>query len=114
MNQMLICFFSRLVQIGILGLQLIWHFLHFIVSLYYFVIGIATTLESHLISWGFLRKYKHLNIDRLQYLAIVIESDEAYNTLKIIELLQWLASLGIRSVCLYDVEGNDFGSIQEF
>lgn len=95
----------ELQKIGILGLQLIWHFLHFIVSLYYFVIGIATTLESHLISWGFLRKYKHLNIDRLQYLAIVIESDEAYNTLKIIELLQWLASLGIRSVCLYDVEG---------
>lgn len=103
-----------LVQIGILGLQLIWHFLHFIVSSFYFVVGIATTLESYLISCGFLRKYNCLNIDRVQHLAIVVESDEAYNTLKIIELLQWLASLGIRSVCLYDVEGNDFWSIQEF
>ncbi|XP_022148603.1 dehydrodolichyl diphosphate synthase complex subunit NUS1 [Momordica charantia] len=95
----------ELQKIGILGLQLIWHFLHFIVSSFYFVVGIATTLESYLISCGFLRKYNCLNIDRVQHLAIVVESDEAYNTLKIIELLQWLASLGIRSVCLYDVEG---------
>lgn len=114
MNQMLIYFFSRLTQIGILGLQMIWHFLHFIVSASYFVVGIATTLESYLISWGFPCKYKHLNIDRVQYLAIVVESDEAYNTLKIIELLEWLISLGIRSVCLYDAEGNDFRSIQKF
>lgn len=114
MNQMLIFFFSRLAQIGLLGLQLIWHFLHFIVSAFYFVVGIATTLESYLISWGFPCKYKHLNIDRVQYLAIVVESDEAYNTLKMIELLEWLVSLGIRSVCLYDAEGNDFVSIQKF
>lgn len=78
------------------------------------MVGIAATLESYLISYGFLRKYNHLNIDKVQYLAIVVESDEAYNTLKIIELLQWLASLGIRSVCLYDVEGNDSVSIQEY
>ncbi|KGN63399.1 dehydrodolichyl diphosphate synthase complex subunit NUS1 isoform X2 [Cucumis sativus] len=95
----------ELQKIGLLGLQLIWHFLHFIVSAFYFVVGIATTLESYLISWGFPCKYKHLNIDRVQYLAIVVESDEAYNTLKMIELLEWLVSLGIRSVCLYDAEG---------
>ncbi|XP_023007519.1 dehydrodolichyl diphosphate synthase complex subunit nus1-like isoform X2 [Cucurbita maxima] len=95
----------ELQKIGILGLQLIWIFLHFIVSSFYFVVSIATTLESYLISCGFLRKYNHLDINRVQYLAIVVESDEAYNTLKIIELLQWLESMGIRSVCLYDAEG---------
>ncbi|KAG7035144.1 Dehydrodolichyl diphosphate synthase complex subunit nus1 [Cucurbita argyrosperma subsp. argyrosperma] len=107
LQKILIIFFSRRVQIGILGLQLIWIFLHFIVSSFYFLVSIATTLESYLISCGFLRKYNHLDIDRVQYLAIVVESDEAYNTLKIIELLQWLESMGIRSVCLYDAEASD-------
>ncbi|XP_022986599.1 dehydrodolichyl diphosphate synthase complex subunit nus1-like isoform X1 [Cucurbita maxima] len=95
----------ELQKIGILGLQLMWHFLHLILSSFYFVVGIATTLESYLISCGLLRKYNRLSIEIVKYLAIVVDSDEAYNTLKIIELLQWLASLGIRSICLYDVEG---------
>ncbi|XP_060676371.1 uncharacterized protein LOC107404940 isoform X2 [Ziziphus jujuba] len=54
---------------------------------------------------GFLKKYKSLNLGKLRCLAIVIESEEAYQTLQVIELLQWLGAIGVKSVCLYDKEG---------
>lgn len=50
--------------------------------------------------------YKALNLGKLRYLAIVIESEEAYQTSKVIELLQWLEAIGVKRVCLYDTEGN--------
>ncbi|ONH91232.1 hypothetical protein PRUPE_8G100800 [Prunus persica] len=49
--------------------------------------------------------YKALNLGKLRYLAIVIESEEAYQTSKVIELLQWLEAIGVKRVCLYDTEG---------
>nr|XP_048336671.1 dehydrodolichyl diphosphate synthase complex subunit NUS1 isoform X3 [Ziziphus jujuba var. spinosa] len=95
----------KLVQIGNLVLLLLWHILHFIVSIFYFVLGIARVAESYFISSGFLKKYKSLNLGKLRCLAIVIESEEAYQTLQVIELLQWLGAIGVKSVCLYDKEG---------
>ncbi|XWS68183.1 hypothetical protein CRYUN_Cryun04dG0069500 [Craigia yunnanensis] len=92
-------------QIGNLLLRLLWHLVHVIISLYYFTLGIANALESYLISWGLLRRYKSLQVAKLQYLAIVVESEEAYQTSNIIELLQWLAAIGVKHVCLYDKEG---------
>ncbi|KAJ4716479.1 Dehydrodolichyl diphosphate syntase complex subunit NUS1 [Melia azedarach] len=92
-------------QIGSLGLQLLWHLVHLIVNLWYFALGIAAAIESCLISSGILKRYKALNIDQLRYLAIVVESEEAFHILKIIELLRWLVDIGVKRVCLYDVEG---------
>ncbi|KAH0977385.1 hypothetical protein GBA52_027104 [Prunus armeniaca] len=49
--------------------------------------------------------YKALNFGKLRCLAIVIESEEAYQTSKVIELLRWLEAIGVKRVCLYDTEG---------
>lgn len=92
-------------RIGKLGLLLLWHFAHFVVRIWYFVLAIAQTLESHLIARGVFEEYKTLNIKKLHYLAIVVESEEAYKTSKVIELLKWLADIGVKHVCLYDSEG---------
>ncbi|BFG41558.1 hypothetical protein CerSpe_278320 [Prunus speciosa] len=92
-------------QIGNLGLLLLWHILHLFVSIWYFLLGLAYVLQSYLISGGVLKSYKALNLGKLRYLAIVIESEEAYQTSKVIELLQWLEAIGVKRVCLYDTEG---------
>ncbi|PPD85145.1 hypothetical protein GOBAR_DD17915 [Gossypium barbadense] len=91
-------------QIVNILLRLMWHLLHVTIHLCYFAINIANALESHLISKGLLRRYKSLHISKLQYLAIVIESEDC-RTSNVIELLQWLADLGVKHVCLYDMEG---------
>lgn len=96
----------RLLQIGNLGLVLLWHILHLIVSIWYFLLDLAFVFESYLISGGVLKNYKALDLGKLKYLAIVIESEEAYQTSKVIELLQWLEAIGVKRVCLYDTEGN--------
>lgn len=62
-------------------------------------------LESYLISNGVLKKYKSLHLGKLQYLAIVIESEDAHQTSKVVKLLQWLVSIGVKNVCLYDMNG---------
>jgi ditrans,polycis-polyprenyl diphosphate synthase len=61
--------------------------------------------ESYFISCEVLKKYKSLHIGKLRYLAIVIESEEAHQTSKVIKLLQWLDSVGVKNVCLYDMNG---------
>ncbi|PQQ21344.1 dehydrodolichyl diphosphate synthase complex subunit NUS1 [Prunus yedoensis var. nudiflora] len=75
-------------QIGNLGLLLLWHILHLFVSIWYFLLGLAYVLQSHLISGGVLKSYKALN-----WASYVIE------------LLQWLEAIGVKRVCLYDTEG---------
>ncbi|XVF01447.1 hypothetical protein REPUB_Repub04eG0090100 [Reevesia pubescens] len=97
--------YSWVAQVVNLLLWLLWHLVHVIINLCYFALGIANAFESYLISWGVLRRYKSLHVSRLRYLAIVVESDEAYQTSKVIELLQWLAAVGVKHVCLYDKEG---------
>jgi ditrans,polycis-polyprenyl diphosphate synthase len=61
--------------------------------------------ESYFISYEVLKKYKSLHIGKLRYLAVVIESEEAHQTSKVIKLLQWLDSVGVKSVCHYDMNG---------
>ncbi|XP_059647696.1 uncharacterized protein LOC132294009 isoform X2 [Cornus florida] len=92
-------------QIGNTGLLILWHIIHFIISLWYFLAGIAHALESYLISAGLLKRYKALNIGKVRYLAIVVDSEEAHDTAKVTELLHWLAAIGVKHVCLYDTEG---------
>ena len=94
-------------QIGNLGLQALWYFLHFIISVWYLALWATHALESCLISSGLLKRYKALNLANLRYLAIVIESEEARQIPKVIELLNWLATIGVKRICLYDSEGTD-------
>lgn len=61
--------------------------------------------KSYLISWGVFKSYKSLHLGKLQYLAIVIESEDAFQISKVVELLQWLNSIGVKNVCLYDMNG---------
>ncbi|KAF5751118.1 hypothetical protein HS088_TW02G00128 [Tripterygium wilfordii] len=88
-----------------LVVRLLWHCLHFLVSLWYFGLHIAEVLESYLISAGIFKRYRALNIHKLRYLAIVVESEDAYQISKVVQLLQWLADIGVTHVCLYDREG---------
>lgn len=84
---------------------MIWLILHLIINVWYSVLGIAHKVESTLISSRLLKSYNAININKVRYLAVVIESEEARQTSKVLELLHWLASIGIKSICLYDREG---------
>ncbi|CAA0807595.1 cytochrome P450- family 87- subfamily A-polypeptide 2 [Striga hermonthica] len=88
-----------------LGLRLLWHLMHLILSLCYFVQSLINAIESFLISSGIFKQYRNLDISKVQYLAVVIDSEEALETLKVIELLRWLADIGFKKICLYDKEG---------
>ncbi|KAF5448790.1 hypothetical protein F2P56_029295, partial [Juglans regia] len=98
-------YFLGLVQIGSFGLQFLWCILHFIVSIWYFLLEVTHVVESTLISSGLLKNYKALDLGKLRYLAIVVGSEEAYQTAKVTKLLQWLEAIGMKHVCLYDMEG---------
>lgn len=97
----------RLVQIGNIGIQLLWRILHLLVSMFYVVLRIVFVLESYLISSGLWKKYKAFNTGKVRYLAIVVESEEAYQTSRVIKLLLWLEAIGVKHICLYDAEGDD-------
>ncbi|KAG6410764.1 hypothetical protein SASPL_128832 [Salvia splendens] len=100
---------SGLVQFGFssgdLGLYLLWLIMHLIVSIWYFAVDLVNSLESYLISSGFMKQYKDLDISKVRYLAVVLDSEEALDTMKVLELLRWLTAMGLRNVCLYDPEG---------
>ncbi|KAJ1397560.1 Decaprenyl diphosphate synthase-like superfamily [Sesbania bispinosa] len=49
--------------------------------------------------------FKGSKCRKLRYLAIVIESEDANQTSKVVKLLQWLDSIGVKNVCLYDMNG---------
>ncbi|XP_028751455.1 dehydrodolichyl diphosphate synthase complex subunit NUS1-like [Neltuma alba] len=91
-----------IVVVGKLGLRFIWRFLHVLVSIWYSILALGNKCESFLISSAVLKSYKLCNLGKLHYLAIVIESDDAHQTSKVVELLRWLDSLGVKNVCLYD------------
>ncbi|GMY17949.1 dehydrodolichyl diphosphate synthase complex subunit NUS1-like, partial [Fagus crenata] len=97
---------NRLIaQIGNFGLLLLWCILHFLVSIWYFLLEIAHVVESYIMSSGLMKNYKALDFGKLRYLGIVVGSEEASQTSKVIELLQWLEAIGVKHVCLYDMEG---------
>ena len=65
-------------------------------------------LESYFITCGLLKKYKSLDLSKLRYLAIAIESEEAHCLSQVIELLHLVADIGVKHVCLFDIEGNSW------
>jgi ditrans,polycis-polyprenyl diphosphate synthase len=92
-------------QIGNFGLLLLWCILHFLVNVWYFLLEIVHAVEGYFISSGLLKRYEALNLGKLRYLAIVVGSEEAYQTSEITKILQWLETFGVKHVCLYDTEG---------
>ncbi|MFS7999407.1 putative decaprenyl diphosphate synthase-like superfamily [Helianthus anomalus] len=66
---------------------------------------IFRTIESYLITNGYVKTYTNLNLDRVKCLRIVIDIDEARNTSQVVELLEWLSAIGLKKICLYDQEG---------
>ncbi|XP_031402368.1 dehydrodolichyl diphosphate synthase complex subunit NUS1 isoform X1 [Punica granatum] len=101
---------SRRSYIGIarmssLAIHLLWLLIHLVISIFFFVLKIANVLESYLISSGFLKKYESINVGKLRYLAVVVDSEDALQINKVIKLVQWLADIGVKHVCLYDNEG---------
>ncbi|XP_031131455.1 dehydrodolichyl diphosphate synthase complex subunit NUS1 isoform X1 [Ipomoea triloba] len=105
LGEKLLKFIKQTSWCGNLGLHFLWLIIHFFVGIWYFVLGIAQTIESFLISSGFWESYKSLNISKIQHLAVVIDCEEAQETSKVIELLQFLATIGVKNVSLYDSEG---------
>ncbi|KAM6576386.1 hypothetical protein CsatB_028223 [Cannabis sativa] len=96
---------DELIKIGKMGIRLVWHILHLLVSMFYVALGMTHVAESYLISSGLWKKYRAFNKGKVRYLAIVVESEEAYQTSNIIKLLLWLESIGVKHICLYDAEG---------
>nr|XP_027112831.1 phosphatidylinositol 4-kinase alpha 1-like isoform X2 [Coffea arabica] len=99
------CTSQGLLQSGNLGLRALWLILHFAVTIWYFLLGVVQSFESFLIASDILTKYEALDISKVRYLAMVIDSEEAQELSKVLELLQWVADIGVKSVCLYDPEG---------
>lgn len=92
-------------SIGNYGLRLIWLTMHWILNLWYSVLDLTSEIESYLISSGLSKRYRAIDISKVQCLAVVVDSDEALQTWKVFRILQWLAAIGLRNVCLYDKEG---------
>ncbi|XP_021593753.1 dehydrodolichyl diphosphate synthase complex subunit NUS1 isoform X2 [Manihot esculenta] len=86
-------------------LRLLWHFLHLLVSLWYLNVGIVQMIESYLVSSGLLKRYNALDVGKIQYLAIVVDSEDTYKFSKVLQLLKWLEAIGVRHLCLYDSKG---------
>ncbi|KAL3515188.1 hypothetical protein ACH5RR_022090 [Cinchona calisaya] len=92
-------------QSGNVGLRVLWLILHLAIAIWYFLLGVVQSVESFLIATDILKRYEALDISKVRYLAVVIHSEEARHLSKVFELLQWLADIGVKSVCLYDAEG---------
>ncbi|XP_066356412.1 uncharacterized protein [Miscanthus floridulus] len=94
-------------------LGLLWTITHLAISFLNLWSHLIYSLECYLISSGLLRKYQNLHLGRLKCLAIVVDSKEAKSTAKVKQLLCWLSSMGVKYVCLYDIEGKTMSSTFE-
>ncbi|CAL9132030.1 unnamed protein product [Musa acuminata var. zebrina] len=82
-----------------------WYLLHLMVNLRHMGSSVNDLLFCYIISMGLLLKHQNLQLDKLNSLAVVVDSEEAKNTTKIKQLLCWLSSIGIKYVILYDMQG---------
>ncbi|XXG44833.1 hypothetical protein AAC387_Pa02g0078 [Persea americana] len=88
-----------------LVIGLCWFLLHQVVNTVHLMMGIKQVLESYFLPSGLLVKYKDLLLKELHYLAVVVDSEEALQTSSIVKLLRWLSAIGVKHVCLYDMDG---------
>lgn len=90
---------------GKIGVHLLWHIIHLALSIWFIIVSVAQMLENFLISTGYPKSYRTLNIHKVKYLAVVIDSEEAKQTEKVLRLVEWLKKIGVKKFCLYDTEG---------
>ncbi|KAG8097225.1 hypothetical protein GUJ93_ZPchr0013g34259 [Zizania palustris] len=88
-----------------LTLGLLWFIVHLAINIFSLWSRLIYNIESYLISIGLFPKYRKFQLERLKYLAIVVDSREAKNVAKIEQLLCWLSTIGVKYVCLYDIDG---------
>ncbi|KAH6830626.1 hypothetical protein C2S53_010182 [Perilla frutescens var. hirtella] len=69
------------------------------------VLDLVNEIDNFLISSGLLKRYKAVVISKVRCLAVVVDSEKTLQSRKVLHLLRWLASIGLRNVCLYDAEG---------
>lgn len=93
-------------QIGDLGCDLLWRFIHIVVSLCHIVSGIFEAIQTYAISLGLIQKYSSIDIEKLRCLAVVVDIEVARDVSKVIELLQWLTTIGVKQVGLFDSQGS--------
>uniref|UniRef100_A0A0E0CWN1 ditrans,polycis-polyprenyl diphosphate synthase [(2E,6E)-farnesyldiphosphate specific] n=1 Tax=Oryza meridionalis TaxID=40149 RepID=A0A0E0CWN1_9ORYZ len=86
-------------------LGLLWFIVHLAISLFSLWFDLIYSIECYLISFGLIPKYQKFQLDRLKHLAVVVDSSEAKNVAKINQLLCWLSNVGVKYVCLYDIDG---------
>lgn len=82
-----------------------WYMLHLLVSIVHFGSHLFHVLVYYVISSGLLQKYRNLRLDKLRYLAIVVDSEDAKNIVQVEQLLHWLSAIGVKYLTLYDMEG---------
>ncbi|CAF2259421.1 unnamed protein product [Brassica napus] len=104
-NDPMLLLSSRIGQIGDLGFDLLWRFLHIVVSLFHIVSGIFEAIQSYAISLGLIQKYSSIDIEKLMCLAVVVDIEVARDVAKVVELLQWLKTIGVKQVGLFDSQG---------
>ncbi|EFH68914.1 predicted protein [Arabidopsis lyrata subsp. lyrata] len=104
-NQSMRLLSSWIGQIGDLGLNLLWRFIHIVVSLWYIVSGISEAIESYAISLGLNKKYSSIDLEKLRCLAVVVDIEAVQDVAKVVELLQWLTTIGVKQVGLFDSQG---------
>lgn len=92
-------------QVGNRGLNLLWHFIHILVSLWHIVCGIFEAIESYAISLGLSERYTSIDIEKLRFLAVAVDIADALDVCNVIELLQWLTTIGVKQVGLFDSQG---------
>ncbi|KAK8943812.1 hypothetical protein KSP40_PGU007434 [Platanthera guangdongensis] len=88
-----------------LVLRQCWLLFHLLFSIYQFGSHFLQVIESYIISLGLLQSYQNLQLHNLRHLAIVVDSEEARNTLMVKELLHWVSKIGVNYLTLYDMEG---------
>ncbi|KAL0813080.1 hypothetical protein Bca101_069523 [Brassica carinata] len=95
-NDPMLALSSWIGQIGDFGLDLVWRFIHIVVTLWHIVSGIFESVESYAISLGLIQKYSSIDIEKLKCLAVVVDIEAARDVSKVIELLQWLTTIGVK------------------
>ncbi|KAJ4915404.1 Undecaprenyl pyrophosphate synthetase family protein [Raphanus sativus] len=104
-NDPMLVLSSWIAQIVDFGLDLLWCFIHIVVSLCHIVSGTFEAIESYAISLGLIQKYSSIDIEKLKCLAVVMDIEAARDVSKVIELLQWLTTIGVKQVGLFDSQG---------
>ncbi|KAF3775558.1 Dehydrodolichyl diphosphate syntase complex subunit [Nymphaea thermarum] len=88
-----------------LMLGLCWFLLHLLVKLHHLAIRVARKLQCYLILVGYMFNCVRLGLNKLQCVAIVVDSEEAFQISKIFSLVRWLSKFGVKHISLYDMDG---------